>query len=154
MHSSRGNQFEISLAGSFSDMKQQQKVNCNIQNLYSWGKGLKLSIDIDRLLTLLVGESTQAERSGHPFPLTIVFVERKTRSDEVAEALVAQGLHPVALHGGRSQLDCPEAVVTGNFDGFFIPKALKVDRDNCKYMREYPFSSSAVPPITSLVMSM
>ncbi|KAH7837214.1 hypothetical protein Vadar_011133 [Vaccinium darrowii] len=63
------------------------------------------SLQIDRLLTLLVGESTQAERSGHPFPLTIVFVERKTRSDEVAEALVAQGLHPVALHGGRSQLD-------------------------------------------------
>ncbi|KAH7863118.1 hypothetical protein Vadar_013535 [Vaccinium darrowii] len=63
----------------------------------------KPSMEIDRLLTLLVGESTQAERSGHPFPLTIVFVERKTRSDEVAEALVAQGLHPVALHGGRSQ---------------------------------------------------
>ncbi|PSS14167.1 ATP-dependent RNA helicase [Actinidia chinensis var. chinensis] len=58
---------------------------------------------IDRLLTLLVEESTQAERSGHPFPLTIVFVERKTRCDEVAEALVAQGLHAVALHGGRSQ---------------------------------------------------
>jgi len=58
---------------------------------------------IDQLLTLLVGESTQAERSGHPFPLTIVFVERKTRCDEVAEALVAQGLHAVALHGGRSQ---------------------------------------------------
>ncbi|GFY99376.1 P-loop containing nucleoside triphosphate hydrolases superfamily protein [Actinidia rufa] len=58
---------------------------------------------IDRLLTLLVEESTQAERSGHPFPLTIVFVERKTRCDEVAEVLVAQGLHAVALHGGRSQ---------------------------------------------------
>ncbi|XP_057474919.1 DEAD-box ATP-dependent RNA helicase 20-like [Actinidia eriantha] len=58
---------------------------------------------IDRLLTLLVEESTQAERSGHPFPLTIVFVERKTRCDDVAEALVAQGLHAVPLHGGRSQ---------------------------------------------------
>ncbi|XP_058075376.1 ATP-dependent RNA helicase DBP2-like isoform X2 [Magnolia sinica] len=58
---------------------------------------------IDRLLALLVEESCQSERSGHPLPLTIVFVERKTRCDEVAEALVAQGLHAVALHGGRSQ---------------------------------------------------
>lgn len=58
---------------------------------------------IDRLLALLVEEATQAERSAHPFLLTIVFVERKTRCDEVAEALVAQGLHAVALHGGRTQ---------------------------------------------------
>ncbi|GMP48880.1 hypothetical protein CsSME_00016075 [Camellia sinensis var. sinensis] len=58
---------------------------------------------LDQLLALLVEESTQAERSGHPFPLTIVFVERKTRCDEVAEALIAQGLHAVVLHGGRSQ---------------------------------------------------
>ncbi|KAL7247159.1 hypothetical protein ACSBR2_002136 [Camellia fascicularis] len=58
---------------------------------------------LDQLLTLLVEESTQAERSGHPLPLTIVFVERKTRCDEVAEALIAQGLHAVVLHGGRSQ---------------------------------------------------
>ncbi|KAM7501702.1 hypothetical protein LguiB_000606 [Lonicera macranthoides] len=82
---------------------------------------------IDRLLSLLVEEAAQAERSGHPFPLTIVFVERKvrkiddgynmrrgckwpeeeekTRCDEVAEALVAQGLHAVALHGGRTQTE-------------------------------------------------
>ncbi|KAK9279376.1 hypothetical protein L1049_013055 [Liquidambar formosana] len=58
---------------------------------------------LDRLLALLVEEASQAEGCGHPFPLTIVFVERKTRCDEVAEALVAQGLHAVALHGGRSQ---------------------------------------------------
>ncbi|KAF8402472.1 hypothetical protein HHK36_010557 [Tetracentron sinense] len=58
---------------------------------------------IDRLLALLVEETSHSERSGHPLPLTIVFVERKTRCDEVAEALVAQGLHAVALHGGRSQ---------------------------------------------------
>lgn len=58
---------------------------------------------VDRLLDLLVEEGSQAERSGHPFPLTIVFVERKTRCDDVAEALVAQGLHAVSLHGGRSQ---------------------------------------------------
>ncbi|PON72851.1 ATP-dependent RNA helicase DBP [Parasponia andersonii] len=58
---------------------------------------------LDRLLAILVEEASHTERSGHPFPLTIVFVERKTRCDEVAEALVAQGLHAVALHGGRSQ---------------------------------------------------
>ncbi|BAT88219.1 DEAD-box ATP-dependent RNA helicase 20-like isoform X1 [Vigna umbellata] len=58
---------------------------------------------IDRLLDLLVEDASQAEKCGHPFPLTIVFVERKTRCDEVAEALVAQGLSAVSLHGGRSQ---------------------------------------------------
>ncbi|KAJ4834395.1 hypothetical protein Tsubulata_007337 [Turnera subulata] len=58
---------------------------------------------IDRLLDLLVEDASRAERSGHPFPLTIVFVERKARCNEVAEALVAQGLKAVALHGGRSQ---------------------------------------------------
>ncbi|KAK9998959.1 hypothetical protein SO802_018562 [Lithocarpus litseifolius] len=58
---------------------------------------------IDRLLALLVEEASQAGRSGRSVPLTIVFVERKTRCDEVAEALVAQDLHAVALHGGRSQ---------------------------------------------------
>lgn len=34
-------------------------------------------LQIDRLLALLVEEASQSERSGHPFPLTIVFVERK-----------------------------------------------------------------------------
>lgn len=58
---------------------------------------------IDRLLSLLVEEASQADGCGQAHPLTIVFVERKTRCDEVAEALVAQGLHAVALHGGRSQ---------------------------------------------------
>lgn len=58
---------------------------------------------IDRLLDLLVEEAAQAEKSGHPFPLTIVFVERKTKCDEVAEALTQQGLLATALHGGRSQ---------------------------------------------------
>ncbi|XP_009374389.2 DEAD-box ATP-dependent RNA helicase 20 isoform X1 [Pyrus x bretschneideri] len=59
----------------------------------------------DRLLALLVEEASRVEGTGHPFPLTIVFVERKTRCDEVAEALVAQGLHAVALHGGRTQTE-------------------------------------------------
>ncbi|KAL2488467.1 ATP-dependent RNA helicase DBP2 [Forsythia ovata] len=58
---------------------------------------------IDRLLDMLVEEAAQSERSGFDFPLTIVFVERKTRCDEVAEALIDQGLQAAALHGGRSQ---------------------------------------------------
>ena len=32
---------------------------------------------MDGLLALLVEEASQAERCGRPFPLTIVFVERK-----------------------------------------------------------------------------
>lgn len=58
---------------------------------------------VDNLLALLVEESNQAERAGHPAPLTIVFVERKTRCDEITDALLAQGLKAAALHGGRSQ---------------------------------------------------
>ncbi|KAL3653191.1 hypothetical protein CASFOL_002872 [Castilleja foliolosa] len=58
---------------------------------------------IDRLLDMLVEASAHSERCGHSFPLTIVFVERKSRCDEVAEALVQQGLQASALHGGRSQ---------------------------------------------------
>ncbi|KAB5530243.1 hypothetical protein DKX38_020324 [Salix brachista] len=58
---------------------------------------------IDYLLALLVADESHAKRSNQPFPLTIVFVETKTRCNEVAEALVAQGLQAVAFHGGRSQ---------------------------------------------------
>ncbi|WCJ34919.1 ATP-dependent RNA helicase DBP2 [Euphorbia peplus] len=58
---------------------------------------------IDCLLAMLVDHAAQAEKSGVPLPLTVVFVERKARCDEVAECLVAQGLLAVALHGGRSQ---------------------------------------------------
>ncbi|KAE9463650.1 hypothetical protein C3L33_04440, partial [Rhododendron williamsianum] len=79
------------------------KVSSPTANVAQFLEKVSENEKMDRLLTLLVQESTQAERSGHPFPLTIVFVERKTRCDEVADALVAQGLHAVALHGGRSQ---------------------------------------------------
>lgn len=65
---------------------------------------------VDQLLALLVEESSQAERAGHPAPLTIVFVERKTRCDEISDALVAQGLKAAALHGGRSQSERESAL--------------------------------------------
>ncbi|XVF86021.1 hypothetical protein PTKIN_Ptkin17bG0167300 [Pterospermum kingtungense] len=38
-------------------------------------------------------------------------------------------------------------------DRFLIPASLKVDKDNCKYMGDTLFSSSVVPPLTSLVMT-
>ena len=38
-------------------------------------------------------------------------------------------------------------------DGFFIPKSMKVDCENCKYVGDSLFSSSVVPPMTNLVMS-
>lgn len=37
-------------------------------------------------------------------PLTIVFVERKNRCNEVAAALQAEGIPAAALHGGLSQV--------------------------------------------------
>lgn len=54
---------------------------------------------------LLQDEMERASREGGPpMPLTIVFVERKSRCDEVAQALVAEGLPAAALHGGLSQV--------------------------------------------------
>jgi superfamily II helicase len=44
---------------------------------------------------------------GPPMPLTIVFVERKNRCDEVAQALAAEGVPAAALHGGLSQVRLP-----------------------------------------------
>eukprot|EP00899_Mesostigma_viride_P006064 jgi/Mesvir1/15459/Mv11439-RA.1 len=58
---------------------------------------------LDRLLHLVVDEFDSAKRAGVEPPLTIVFVERKTLCDDVARALVEQGLAACALHGGRSQ---------------------------------------------------
>eukprot|EP00243_Klebsormidium_subtile_P009001 TRINITY_DN4392_c0_g1_i2.p1 TRINITY_DN4392_c0_g1~~TRINITY_DN4392_c0_g1_i2.p1 ORF type:complete len:550 (+),score=143.71 TRINITY_DN4392_c0_g1_i2:141-1790(+) len=58
---------------------------------------------LETLLALLVEESNAAESNQQPQPLTIVFVERKTKCDEIADALMAQGLRAVAIHGGRSQ---------------------------------------------------
>lgn len=39
-------------------------------------------LQIDQLLSLLVEESALAEKLGHQFPLTIVFVERKVTVSE------------------------------------------------------------------------
>lgn len=50
----------------------------NSYSAFSGYNGLEC-IQVDRLLALLVEEAAQADRSGHPHPLTIVFVERKVR---------------------------------------------------------------------------
>jgi superfamily II DNA/RNA helicase len=60
---------------------------------------------VDRLLHLVMEEKQAAENSGHTLPLTIVFVERKARCDEVADALCQEGIYAAALHGGRSQFE-------------------------------------------------
>ncbi|KAL1558763.1 RNA helicase [Salvia divinorum] len=60
---------------------------------------------IDRLLDMLVEAASQSKKCSHSFPLTIVFVERKSRCDEVADALIQQGLQAASLHGGRSQTE-------------------------------------------------
>ena len=57
------------------------------------------------LLCALLGEEMAAETTGGPpMPLTVVFVERKTRCDEVAAALCADGIPAVPLHGGLGQV--------------------------------------------------
>jgi len=49
----------------------------------------------------------QASKEGSPpMPLTIVFVERKNRCNEVAQALADEGVPAVALHGGLTQVWC------------------------------------------------
>ena len=58
---------------------------------------------MDDVAALLLEEARQAESSGQQMPLTIIFVERKARCDDVAELLRTEGLSALALHGGLSQ---------------------------------------------------
>jgi superfamily II helicase len=44
-------------------------------------------------------------------PLTIVFVERKNRCNEVAQSLQDEGIPAAALHGGLSQVRLEQALV-------------------------------------------
>lgn len=61
------------------------------------------AVKMETITTLLLEENQLSESSGHAMPLTIVFVERKARCDEVAELLRLAGLRAAALHGGLSQ---------------------------------------------------
>jgi len=59
---------------------------------------------LEDVLTYLLEEQQAAENSNSVLPLTIVFVERKARCDEVASALKMANLKAAALHGGLSQV--------------------------------------------------
>ena len=59
---------------------------------------------IDDVVLLLYEELQQAQKNGHRMALTIVFVERKVRADDVAAALCGEGISAAALHGGLSQV--------------------------------------------------
>ena len=58
---------------------------------------------LDRLCELMLEEKAEAAKLGRDIPMTVVFVERKARCDDVAELLSAEGVGAAALHGGRSQ---------------------------------------------------
>jgi ATP-dependent RNA helicase DDX5/DBP2 len=58
---------------------------------------------MDEVAALLLEEKRQAEAADQQLPLTIIFVERKARCDDVAEILCHEGLKAAALHGGMSQ---------------------------------------------------
>lgn len=64
------------------------------------------------LLVAILGEEVAAgeREGGTPMPLTVVFVERKTRCDEVAAALKQEGIPAVALHGGLGQGEREQAL--------------------------------------------
>eukprot|EP00798_Chlamydomonas_sp_ICE-L_P028742 gene28742-31920_t len=58
---------------------------------------------MELLCALLGEEAASSETGGPPMPLTVVFVERKLKCDEVAECLRLDGIGAVALHGGLGQ---------------------------------------------------
>ncbi|GFH19210.1 uncharacterized protein HaLaN_16122 [Haematococcus lacustris] len=59
---------------------------------------------MELLIGLLSKEMELANSGGPPMCLTVVFVERKIRCDEVAEALRYEDIPAVALHGGLTQV--------------------------------------------------
>jgi len=58
---------------------------------------------VDRLVAMLLEEKAEAAKLGSSMPMTVVFVERKDRADEISHLLNAEGIPAAALHGGRSQ---------------------------------------------------
>jgi|TARA_B110000305_G_scaffold239288_1_gene306679 ATP-dependent RNA helicase DDX5/DBP2 len=58
---------------------------------------------VDRLCELLLEEKSEAEKFGGTLPMTVVFVERKARADEIMTLLNEEGVAAAAFHGGRSQ---------------------------------------------------
>ena len=62
---------------------------------------------LELLIALLGEEAHQGTTGGPPMCLTVVFVERKTRCNEVAESLRSEDISAVALHGGLGQVSVP-----------------------------------------------
>jgi len=58
---------------------------------------------LDLLVGLLAEEMAVAQSGGPPMPLTVVFVERKAKCDDVAAALCQERIPAAALHGGLGQ---------------------------------------------------
>ncbi len=76
------------------------------QSLEHAGTGSKTE-----LLVALLGEEMHAsEQGGPPMVLTVVFVERKAKCDEVVSALKEEGIPAVALHGGLVQGERDQAL--------------------------------------------
>jgi ATP-dependent RNA helicase DDX5/DBP2 len=61
---------------------------------------------------MLAEEQAVADSGGPPMPLTVVFVERKAKCDDVASALCQERIPAVALHGGLGQV-CVGVYVCG-----------------------------------------
>eukprot|EP00793_Prasinoderma_coloniale_P001481 PRCOL_00003285-RA len=97
----------------------------------------------ESLLELVAMEHNQAEQAGMDPPLTIVFVERKTRADEMEHLLHQAGLECGALHGGRSQQDreyikrAIAEVEAGNAFAFATGKSARAkEREEARAFRE------------------
>ena len=59
---------------------------------------------LEDVMTFLLEEQQAAENNNNLMPLTIVFVERKAKCDEVAASLKMANLSAAALHGGLGQV--------------------------------------------------
>ena len=94
---------------------------------------------------MLVEEQTQASGSGQRMPLTIIFVERKARCDDVAELLRSEGLQALALHGGLSQGDREHALrefTAGNAQ----VRLCRVGRLTCGHVATTLQNGCSLPP--------
>ena len=67
---------------------------------------------MDTMLACVMEDYGTAKRDGQPPPLTIIFVDRKNRCDEVVELLRMEEMEAVALHGGRSQSERESALTS------------------------------------------
>jgi len=65
---------------------------------------------IDRLCRMLIAEKQESLQHGNQAPMTIVFVDRKQKCEDVADMLNAEGVAASSLHGGRTQSEREQAL--------------------------------------------